>query len=76
MPTLDVVDVIGYHYHPKLNEVWVNGISVEIDIQQSHYNSSTNRLLIVKKNLVNIASGKKQTLSWSHRKTLCDSTYC
>ncbi|CAG9537346.1 unnamed protein product [Cercopithifilaria johnstoni] len=75
VPTLDVVDVIGYRYHPKLNEVWLNGMLVEIDIQQSHYDDSKNRLLIIKKNLVNIANGKKQTLSWSHQKPICNNAY-
>uniref|UniRef100_A0A158Q8C6 alpha-glucosidase n=1 Tax=Elaeophora elaphi TaxID=1147741 RepID=A0A158Q8C6_9BILA len=73
IPTLDVMDIIGYRYQPNLSEVWLNGKLVEIDIQQSHYDSSKNRLLIAKRNLVNIASGKKQTLSWHHQKPFCDS---
>ncbi|VBB29260.1 unnamed protein product [Acanthocheilonema viteae] len=76
VPTLDVVDIIGYRYHPKLDEVRLNGMPIKIDTQQSHYDSSKNRLLIVKRNLMNIANGKKQTLSWSHQKPFCDSTHC
>ncbi|VIO86322.1 Uncharacterized protein BM_BM5229 [Brugia malayi] len=76
VPTLDVVDVIGYRYQPNLSEVWLNGIPVKIDLQQSHYDSSKNRLLIVKKNLVKIANGKKQILSWSHQKAFCDNVQC
>lgn len=68
MPTLDTLDIIGYRCHPKLSEVWLNGKPIQIDIQQSYYDDSKNRLLIIKKNLVNIGNGKKQTLSWSHQK--------
>uniref|UniRef100_A0A8R1XWR3 P-type domain-containing protein n=1 Tax=Onchocerca volvulus TaxID=6282 RepID=A0A8R1XWR3_ONCVO len=68
VPTLDVVDIIGYQYHPSLSEMWLNGIPIKIDNQKSYYDSSKNRLLIVKKNLLNIANGEKQTLSWYHQK--------
>ncbi|OZC08404.1 glycosyl hydrolase, family 31 [Onchocerca flexuosa] len=76
VPTLDVVDIIGYQYLPKLSEMWLNGIPIKIDNQKSYYDNSKNRLLIVKKNLLNIANGEKQTLSWYHQKTFCDSAHC
>ncbi|VDK71935.1 unnamed protein product [Litomosoides sigmodontis] len=68
VPTLDIVDIIGYRYHPKLSAVWLNDKPIEIDMQQSYYDDSRSRLLITKMNLVNIGNGKKQTLSWSHQK--------
>lgn len=67
VPSLDVVDVIGYCYHPELSEVRLNGMLVKIDIQHSYYDNTKNRLMLVKKDLVEISSGKKHTLSWTHK---------
>uniref|UniRef100_A0A915PSC0 alpha-glucosidase n=1 Tax=Setaria digitata TaxID=48799 RepID=A0A915PSC0_9BILA len=67
VPTIDVVDIIGYHYQPKLDEVRLNEKLIKIDTEKSHHDSSKNRLLIMKRNMIDIANGKKQTLSWSHQ---------
>ncbi|VDN04852.1 unnamed protein product [Thelazia callipaeda] len=76
VPPIDVIDVIGYHYHPQLNEVSLNQKRIKVNSHRSYYDSLKNQLLIVKTGLVNLEIKKKQKVSWRHQKIFCDSNNC
>uniref|UniRef100_A0A183CUI4 Maltase-glucoamylase, intestinal n=1 Tax=Gongylonema pulchrum TaxID=637853 RepID=A0A183CUI4_9BILA len=80
VPSIDILDIIGYHYKADLDEAMLNGKPAKISLQTSHYDSLRSRLLIKTTNLLEIgkaAPGSKLTLSWPHQETgFCDEYLC
>lgn len=75
VPTIDILDIIGYHYYPNLDEAMLNGKPVKINMQSSYYDSLRGRLFIKTVNLLNIGKAEqmsKLTLLWPHEEPFCN----
>jgi len=69
IPTLDILEVLGYTYTPDFNSFKLNNNPVSIDTQLSNYNSATNRLFISTARLIDISTigaGTSSVMTWNH----------
>ncbi|KHN85505.1 Maltase-glucoamylase, intestinal [Toxocara canis] len=66
LPSLDIIDVIGYNYFPDLHKAMLNGKPAAIDLKKSSYSMLTKRLYIEATNLIKLPTGSKVTLTWPH----------
>ncbi|CAJ0930918.1 unnamed protein product, partial [Mesorhabditis belari] len=66
LPTLDIIDIVGYDYTPDFNSFYLNGKRININIQTSSYSPFTRRLFISTKNLIDM-NAESTTLAWSHK---------
>ncbi|KAK5978421.1 hypothetical protein GCK32_012998 [Trichostrongylus colubriformis] len=74
IPTLDVIEILGYDFYPIFSSFTLNGVKVNIDTQASSYMSLSRRLFISTKNLINLSKADAFELSWSHQPVGDDSS--
>ncbi|XGW25367.1 hypothetical protein V3C99_006640 [Haemonchus contortus] len=67
IPTLDVIEILGYDFYPIFTTFTLNGAKVNIDTQASSYMPLSRRLYISTKNLIPLAKSNSFVLSWSHQ---------
>ncbi|RCN51727.1 glycosyl hydrolase, family 31 [Ancylostoma caninum] len=71
IPSLDVIEVLGYGYYPNFSSFQLNGKKVNINVQTSSFSPFSRRLLISTPNLVKLSdyasSDGRFVLSWSHQ---------
>jgi hypothetical protein len=69
IPTLDVVEALGYAYTPNFTSFTLNGLPVTIDTGASSYTASTKRLLISTARLIDLNQATPSNpliFSWNH----------
>lgn len=66
IPTLDIIDVIGYGYNPQLDKAQLDGKSISISMQTSRYDRTNKHLHIETNKLINLSKGSKITFTWPH----------
>uniref|UniRef100_A0A0M3KE34 Maltase-glucoamylase n=1 Tax=Anisakis simplex TaxID=6269 RepID=A0A0M3KE34_ANISI len=69
IPSLDIIDIIGYDYFPDLHKATMNGKAVSIDLSKSSYNILTKRLYIETDQFIKWPLRSKITLTWPHTST-------
>ncbi|KIH66498.1 glycosyl hydrolase, family 31 [Ancylostoma duodenale] len=70
IPSLDVIEVLGYGYYPNFSNFQLNGKKVNINVQTSSFSPFSRRLLISTSNLVKLSDYTPSggfILSWSHQ---------
>ncbi|KAK6019628.1 hypothetical protein OSTOST_14730 [Ostertagia ostertagi] len=67
IPTLDVIEIMGYDFYPQFTTFTLNGFKINIDTQSSSYLPLSRRLYIKTKNLINLSNADAFELSWTHQ---------
>ncbi|VDL71286.1 unnamed protein product [Nippostrongylus brasiliensis] len=67
IPTLDVIEILGYEYYPVLTSFYLNGAKINVNAQTSSYNPISHRLFISTKNFISLSAGSSFVLTWTHQ---------
>lgn len=66
LPSLDIIDVIGYNYYPDLHKAMLNGREAHMDLKKSSYSMLTKRLYIETAKFIKLPILSKVILTWPH----------
>uniref|UniRef100_F1KSW9 Maltase-glucoamylase n=1 Tax=Ascaris suum TaxID=6253 RepID=F1KSW9_ASCSU len=66
LPSLDIIDVIGYNYYPDLHKATLNGREAHMDLKKSSYSMLTKRLYIETAKFIKLPILSKVILTWPH----------
>lgn len=67
IPTLDVIEILGYDYFPSFTSFYLNGQKINVNVQTSSYSQVSRRLFISTKRLIDLQMATDFTLTWSHQ---------
>lgn len=74
-PSLDIIDILGYNYHPYLNKALLNDQPAKINLDTSFYDEKRTRLVINTTNFISLNLEKKW-LTWPHDVRVCENLHC
>lgn len=67
IPTLDVIEVLGYSHYPDFNTFNLDGKKINVNVQLSSYNAFKQRLYISTPKLIDLSAiTGSSVLQWSH----------